>query len=1099
MSKTMTLKPKGLYTYYNSLADVNPGALLRANNVIIQQEGVAQPRRGIKYWSNTFGISTDRAKQLLEYKARIFTHYNNTIAFDSTGAGAFTAFTGTFNSPKSDTRIKSIESKGNFYFTSDSGIKKISAKTVNDITASSIVNSGTVAALGGYGVAKLPAVGFLKAGYKSVYKITWAFQDNNNLLVEGAPSDDISITNESTINDLYTELSIIIPTQITNTNYIYRIYRANSVLATGTAEREFNLIFEGNPTSTEITNRSIDYIDKLSDDFRAGGLPLYTNAVSGGGSLSANEIPPLAVDLALYNNHLFYANTKLAHFKEYSINNLDNFFQKTITIKDGTVSNTYFFDGDNEINLVKAENKAFITNLSYFLLTSASNEREYYVLFDKTAGGPLPAVNLENDGRIPIQVDISGTNTANSIATTLAAKLNLYDDFIATVTDSSNVPDLAGTYVRIENIKNGTCHTVDDTNTVISPYGACDSILDATNLIFSHIQSGVGEDSPTKQVLWSSQLDLLGVDETAKSWVKVINQNNSEIVTAYYISGVNDTPGKIILKRKDYLNTPFYLTTNSTAGSFDIFPNLPLDSDPVNLKKYGSSDSASVNALYISKQDEPESVPLSNVVLVGSSDAPILRIVALRESLFIFKTDGIFRLNGSDTTNFSVNLFDGTAILKVPDSVAVLTNEVYYFGTQGIAKLSEVGNTVISTPIQDKFLPLISTAANLAPASFGVAYETDRSYLIWTLLSKTDTVAQVAYRFNVDTNTWTEWKIPKTCIVLNHSEDKLYFGSPSINLVEVERKNFDRFDYADREIVSDIPALSVEGVVIKPTGATNFEAGDVVIQYQYLTISRVTQILQMLDTDPNMMLTSWVNTFTISPGDSLSSAVTAIVAELNVRDNSGFTDTWGNTAYVFSNSTDFATILTEWNKLIDRLNQSSVVYFSNYPKYTYIVPIEATVLSKDISSTVITLDKTLPFLEGAVTLYKAINSELEYVPQHGGDALSFKQFSTAQATFQNRSFHSAKLGFNSDLSTDFEYIEFFPNSYSVYGNDFYGTGSVWGGVGDKAPLRTFVPRKKQRAKFIGVRVSHSGALETYSLYGVTLSFREYEVNDRAYR
>ena len=594
-------------------------------------------------------------------------------------------------------------------------------------------------------------------------------------------------------------------------------------------------------------------------------------------------------------------------------------------------------------------------------------------------------------------------------------------------------------------------------------------------------------------------MDLLGVEESVKSLVNIINRNPYEIVTAYYISGVNDTPGKIIFKRKNYLDLPFYMTTSNALSALDIYPNIPLDSDPVNLKKYGSEDSAAVNALYISKQDQPESVPLSNVVFVGSSDYPIIRIAALRESLFIFKADGIFRLNGNDTTNFSVNLFDGTSILKVPDSVAILTNEIYYFGNQGVAKLSEVGNTVISTPIQDKFLPLISTAPNLAVASFGVAYETDRSYLLWTLMSKNDTVAQVAYRFNVETNTWTEWRISKTCAVLNHSEDKLYFGATTANLIEVERKNFDRFDYADREIIQDIPAASLNGDIMRPAGASNFEAGDVLIQYQYLTINRVSQILKMLDTDFNMLPATWESTFSVSPGDNLSSRVAAIVIELNVRDTSGYLDIWGNTSYVFSNTNDFATILVEWNKIIDRLNGSPVAYYSNYPKYTYVVPVEATVLSRNISNNDVTLDKALPYLEGTSTLYKAITSEVEYVPQHGGDALSFKQFSTAQATFQNRSFHTAQLGFNSDLSTDFEYIPFSPNSYSVYGNDFYGIGSVWGGFGDKAPLRTFVPRKKQRAKFIGVRVYHSGALESYSLYGVTVSYRAYEVDDRAYR
>lgn len=1097
MSKTMTLTPKGLFTYYNSLEDISPGALLKANNIVIQKNGVAQPRRGIKYWSDTFGVDADRAKELFEYKARILCHYSNKITYDTTGNGNFVNFSGTYSSPKSNTRIKSLESKGNFYFTSNSGVKKISAKTIADITANSIVNAGVVAALGGYGNAKLPAIGFLEAQYKCIYKVTWALLDNNNLLIEGAPSDDIIVYNNSASNNTLVDLVLQVPTQITNINYIYRIYRSNSVPVADTPEREFNLVFEGNPTNTEITNRKIKYTDKLANEFRSGGLPLYTNAISGGGSLSANEIPPYAVDLALYSNHLFYANTKLAHFKEYSIQSISNLYNQTLEISDTVTTNTYFFEGTLERNTVKAEAPAFTASNAYFLLTAASNEREYFVRLKKDL--TVFASNAEIDQRFQLLADITAATTANQVAIIVAATVNSVDDFTAVLVDSLGVVDPLGSYVRITNTNNGTCRTLDDLGAEISPYGLTDSTLIPTNYIFAHNLTGLGENLSLNQVLWSAKEGLLGVEETAKSFVKVINADNAAIVTAYYISGVNDTPGKIILKRKDFQALPFYMFTDSLLATIDIFPNIPLDTDPVNLKQYGSEDSAAENALYISKQDQPESVPLSNVVFVGSSDAPILRIVALRESLFIFKTDGVFRLNGNDVTNFSVNLFDGTSILKVPDSVAVLTNEIYYFGNQGIAKLSEVGNTVISTPIQDKFLPLISTAPNLAPASFGVAYETDRSYMIWTLVSKTDTVAQIAYRFNVETNTWVEWKIPKTCAVLNSEEDKLYFGSSSVNLVEVERKNFDRFDNCDREINLEIPAASFNGDIVRPSGATNFQAGDVMIQYQYLTINRVAQILKMLDTDFNMLPANWESTLSVYPGDNLSSRVTAIVAELNLRDTDSFVDAWGNTSYLFSGTNDFETTLIEWNKIIDRLNASPVVYYSNYPKYTYVVPVEAAVLNRDISNNNVLLDKSLSYLEGAVTLYKAVTSETEYVPQHGGDALSFKQFSTAQATFENRSFHTARLGFNSDLSTDFEYIDFTTNSYSIYGNDFYGSGSVWGGFGDKAPLRTFVPRKKQRAKFIGVRVYHSGALESYSLYGVTITYRAYEVDDRAYR
>lgn len=80
MSKTLTLTPKGLYTYYNNLASVPEGALLKANNIVINREGVAEPRRGIKWYTEEM---PDYAKQLLQYKATIIRHVGSTLALDS--------------------------------------------------------------------------------------------------------------------------------------------------------------------------------------------------------------------------------------------------------------------------------------------------------------------------------------------------------------------------------------------------------------------------------------------------------------------------------------------------------------------------------------------------------------------------------------------------------------------------------------------------------------------------------------------------------------------------------------------------------------------------------------------------------------------------------------------------------------------------------------------------------------------------------------------------------------------------------------------------------------------------------------------------------
>jgi len=64
------------------------------------------------------------------------------------------------------------------------------------------------------------------------------------------------------------------------------------------------------------------------------------------------------------------------------------------------------------------------------------------------------------------------------------------------------------------------------------------------------------------------------VDESARSLVRVINRNSSEVVYAYYLSGPNDVPGMILLESRSLSEPVYYISTDSasTAGQFN--PNL---------------------------------------------------------------------------------------------------------------------------------------------------------------------------------------------------------------------------------------------------------------------------------------------------------------------------------------------------------------------------------------------------------------------------------------------------------------------------------------------------------------------------------------------
>lgn len=1064
MSASVTLSPRGLFTSFNLLSQVESGALVKANNIVINQKYIIESRRGIKYYSTPFDVTEHRARQLLEYKGLIISHVNNKLAYDD-GEGNFTTFNGTYTDAISNLRIRGIEYKGNYYFTSGNGVQKISAKTTSDITATSITEPGSPMAYGIDYELQTNTFGFLEANKHTAYKVTWAYRDNNNLLIEGVPSYQ-TIANNNTDYTTATHLTIYIPKEVTG-NYFFRLYRCETRPNTEDLSDEYNLVYEGYPTALEILAGKLTHTDIISTASAFSGLPLYTNPNSGTGATDANFKPPYASDIALYQNHIFYANCRQPHSKTITLQNINGITPNVtdIILSSSLITKTYHFKAEREKSYVTVQPKSFFVNGNnnalYFLVNSANNKRRYYVAFKYDDTNNFPETT-EVSGRIPIVVDIKTAVTATDVTNALIAAFATNSDM--------NAVEVGTNLVSIENIGVGQADATADS--IEANW--------ATALDFDTIVQGQGENLITGDIL----CDLDSVNNTVQSLVNVINADNTNGVEALYLGN-----GKIYIQRTDFSDVPFYVDTTDLIHKISWFPNLSATNDP-------SENNKQVNGLYFSKQDEPESVPLLNFVNIGSSDSPILRIVALRESLFIFKTDGLFRLSGYDKTSFSINLYDNTTILKAPDSVAVLRNVIYFFGTQGVTQVSETGTNKISNPIDDKIIPMISKCKNLDKLSFGISYETDEAYMLWSVLDYRDTVATVCYRYNIQTDSWVEWRIAKTCAVLNAQQDKLYFGSGVANTLEVERKDFSRFDYADREININLPALSYFGNIIRPTGASQIEGGDVIIQYQGVTINQFNQIINMLNVDPSNIGVNDFSGLIMNNGRSLTIAVASLVNYLNIVDTNHFLDTNNNTQYVFTGSTDFTIIQAEWFKIIDRLNQSPAFFYSNYPIYDRITPVEANIVTRDIANNDIYLQHEFPFMEGSMLLYKAITSEVEFVPQTGGDAVTLKQFHTAQMLFQNRSINSMEIGFNSDLSTNFEYVQFAPSSAGVYGSVEWGEG-VWGGEGDSAPLRTYVPQKKQRARYLGIRARHIGALEQYNLYGIALHYNEN--SDRAYK
>ena len=703
-------------------------------------------------------------------------------------------------------------------------------------------------------------------------------------------------------------VTFTVPPGVT-TNDFYQIYRSPIAQATGTQvlntdifpSNELQLVYEGYPTSAQIAAGTITVLDITPPQF--AGAFLYTNQVTGDGILQANNVPPYALDINLYKNCVFYANTKTLYGQPLSLLGVAQMIAEaeagghpSITITNGIETFTYYFVvGNPEITQITTVPDV-AGNLAgkYFTLNSATNADQYYFWYVVSGTGTDPAPA----GLTGIQINI---NTGDSAAVVAQKTTNVINsvilDFTATVT--SNVI---------------TVTTVGEGVTTAGTAGTSGFAVTVT-------QPGTGANPALNQVLLSNSISPAeAVDETAQSLVNIINLSNNGFVNAFYLSSVQSVPGQIQLQATDLGQPAFYIlgSDDSVGASFNpnISPDFTITSNsaasptiittstpngfsnnqqvvisgsnstpsinglynityispttfsiPVNVTVAGTTGSVSSttdtltatnnvtpNRVYYSKILQPAAVPLVNYIDVGAKDQPILRIFPLRDSLFVYKSDGLYRISG-EVAPFNLALFDLSCILLAPDSLDVSNNLIYGWTTQGITSTSESGVNIISRPIDNIVLPLATPQyTNFLSATWGIGYESDNSYTAYTVSAFDDTYATIAYRYSTLTNSWTTFAKTDNCGVINQADDTQYLGAGDVNYLEQERKNFDRTDYADREYIQQITTTNLIGTNIILQDITQASLGDVITQDQYMTTYNYNSLLSTLDSDNDLSL-----------------------------------------------------------------------------------------------------------------------------------------------------------------------------------------------------------------------------------------------------
>lgn len=824
-----TLKAKGLYTFGNTNVSIPEGGMTVATNVVIDEPDVVQPRRGLPVTGGTFP-SGGTADAGAFYQGKLIVHTaQNKLAYadPSTGAPSWTELSGTYTPPTGQA-MRFVQANGNLYFTTSSGVYRLDAYNGTPTAA------GGLAAIQGSS-AQTGTTGFQSANTQVGYRVLWGIKDANNNYIYGTPSGRFIQSGfanpvATTSTGLTRATSTVTATTAAAHGYVVGdvvylastdanfpsgnktiatvgstttfTYTESGAATTSTAAQTFyyasrNVSVTVNiPSGATTSNfaqvyRTAQSADATVDPGDEMGLVyeyVPTNVDISNGSFTFTDIAPDSLrGAALYTNPsqegIAQENdppptcADLVLFKDSVMCSKVN-RQSTITIRllaiggtSGLQTGQYFYG-------------YAAGNLSFTLIASSTESGQGFKVY--TTG--TTAQNI--------------ADTANSMVRVINATASGFTAFYASGPD-----DPPGIVRIVTNDASGNPGYIWTT----SHGSAFSPALPEQQANVSLSRSG---STVTASITGYSHSYSVG----QQVWIEAISPSGAFPVGAKTIASIPDS-------------THFTYTeagTATTASNYTASSVAPVSIDggyvPTAVPQ---QNGIATNGLAISKASEPEAFPTLNQFTVGASTSTILRVIPLRDSVFIFTDyDGVYRLTGSSPADFRVDLFDPTVRLLAPKSAVTLGNRIYALTNQGVVAISDTGVEIVSRPIEGDLNALVPTYGTSAVAA---SYESDRKYLL--------SIGGATYVYNYLTDCWVKWSTTFAWAAVDPVADRLWL-SDSSSALRRENKSYTFLDYADGTLSRTIS--SVSGQVLTLDSVSGISVGDAIGDgSQYDTITAV--------------------------------------------------------------------------------------------------------------------------------------------------------------------------------------------------------------------------------------------------------------------
>lgn len=297
----------GLVTDPSAL-DVPEGALRRADNVLLHRPGLIQPRPGFADTTGIAARTTDyRPIALYPFDGNIVVH-----AFDGTNyrlerASANVQYTGDVVPPISRARVGFAEARGSLYIATSAGIRKISSAGDTHIVSAGVPTDYVQPITFVDSALATAERHAIASGKDSAYRYCWVSEDANGYVRRSAPSARWVETSGGS-NVVVQFERIYLPDGILAGNRL-EIYRTEGVTSGTSPGTDYFLVLDYEVTASDFLTGYVEswtLVDDIPDERL--GAALYTSSSQGGVS-SSNEPPPQARSIAEWAGVMWFGNT----------------------------------------------------------------------------------------------------------------------------------------------------------------------------------------------------------------------------------------------------------------------------------------------------------------------------------------------------------------------------------------------------------------------------------------------------------------------------------------------------------------------------------------------------------------------------------------------------------------------------------------------------------------------------------------------------------------------------------------------------------------------------------------------------------------------